>query len=329
MGVKNWRDVVPWRWADISELHVEKIAIDAPNYMMRRHSAIRPNLSNRISMTHIHLALGTIRAAMKKHLLPVFIFDGPPEALKRSPNPQIINAAQILYDQFTLDQDVYDRKMADSINENPAIRMYFALNHIKDLCRAIGVPSITAPSEAEMFGAVLCRDRLVGTLVSNDADALLFGSPHITKSLHLTKGQIECTTLSELECTMNLDIDLLRDLAIVCGCDFHKKGVRGLGPRKGVIELQRYGGLENLLKARGLTHSEREEYIHAREVFDEPSYISTTGVDLSLKPPVVTRLSHLLGPVLGMDKAESKTRELVRLWKDFGNTQSTLESFVS
>ncbi len=329
MGVKGWNNVIPWQWAELSDLYIPKIAIDAPNYMMRRASNIRSRQSNRTPMTHIHLAFGLIRQALKRHMLPVLIFDGPPETLKRKPNPQLITAAQMLYERFLLKQDMYDRKIVESLQENPAVRMYFAVNHIKDLCRAIGVPAITAPSEAEMFGAVLCRDGLVGTVVSNDADALLFGSPHVTKSLQLSKGKMECTTLSELERTLNLDIELLRDLAIVCGCDFHKKGVKGLGPRKGSIELQRYGGLRYLLKARGLTPSEREEYIRAREVFDEPSYMSTNGVDLTLKPPVVTRLTRILGLAWGREKAETKTKEIVRLWKKFGKEQSTLESFVS
>lgn len=329
MGVKGWNNVIPWQWANLSDLYVPKIAIDTPNYLMRRASNIRTRQSNRIPVAHIHIVFGVIRQALKKHILPVFIFDGPPETLKRKPNPQLITAAQMLYERFLLKQDVYDQKVADSLQENPAIRMYFVANHIKDLCRAIGVPAITAPSEAEMFGAVLCREGLVGTVVSNDADALLFGSLHVTKSLQLTKGRMECATLAELERTLNLDLELLRDLAIVCGCDFHKKGVKGLGPRKGSIELQRYGGLAYLLRARGLTPSEREEYIRAREVFDEPTYMSVNGVDLTLKPPVVTRLTRLLGPALGKEKAEVKTREMVRLWKMFGNTQSTLENFVA
>jgi flap endonuclease-1 len=329
MGVKGWNNLIPWRWADISELYVHNIAIDAPNYLTRRSAAIPTEQSKRIPMIHITLALGTIRQALKRHLLPAFIFDGPPESLKREPNPQLITAAQTLYERFLTKQDVDDRKVAESLQENPAVKMYFAAKHIKDLCRAVGVPAITAPSEAEMYGAVLCRDGHVGTVVSNDADALLFGAPHVTKSLQLSKERMECATLSELERTLDLDIELLRDLAIVCGCDFHKTGIKGLGPRKGVIQLKRFGGLKYLLKARGLTPSEREVYIRAREVFDEPGYMSTNGVDLTFKPPMVPRLSRMLVPVLGRDKAEDKTRELVRLWKNFGSKQSTLESFVS
>lgn len=328
MGVKNWCNVVPWRWAEISELFVPRVAVDAPNYMTRRSSTIRSVVSNRVPMTHIHLAFGTIRAALKQHILPIFIFDGPPETLKRKPNPQLISRAQTLYERFLLRQDIHDSKVADSLNETPAIRMYFAANHIKDLCRAIGVPAITAPSEAEMYGAVMCREGLVGTVVSNDADALLFGSPHVTKSLQFTKGIMECVTLSELERVVDLDIELLRDLAIVCGCDFHKKGVKGLGPRKGALELKRHGGLPFLLRAYGFTPSEREEYLLAREVFNESTFMITNDIDLSLKPPIVTKLERVLNPAFGKNAAEAKVREVVRLWKMFGKTQSTLEQWV-
>lgn len=328
MGVKNWRNIVPWQWANISDLYIHKIAIDAPNYMTRRSSTIRSRVSNRVPMTHIHLAFGTIRSALRNHILPVFIFDGPPETLKRKPNPQLITTAQMLYERFSAGQDVFDSKVADPLNENPALRMYFAVNHIKDLCRAIGVPAITAPSEAEMYGAVMCREGLVGTVVSNDADALLFGSPHVTRSLQLSKELIEYTTLSELERVLDLDIELLRDLAIVCGCDFHKKGLTGLGPRKGALELKRHGGLAYLLRAHGLMPSEREAYIQAREVFNEPSYMTAKVEDLSLKPPVITKLIRILEPAMGQKTAEFKVREVVRLWKMFGKTQSTLEQWV-
>ena len=329
MGVKNWKNMVPWRWAHVSELFIPKIAVDAPNYMMRRLSTIRLTSSNKIPLAHVHITFGLIRQALRHHILPVLLFDGPPESLKRKPNPELITTAQMLYERFLTKQDIYDIKIVEALRESPALRMYFAVNHIKDLCRAAGIPGITSPSEAEMFGAVLCREGLVGSVVSNDADALLFGSPHVIKSLQLSKGTMECTTLSELERVLDLDLELLRDLAIVCGCDFHKKGIKGLGPRKGAIELRRYGGLKYLLRARGLSLSEREDYIRAREVFDEASFLSTKGVDLTLKPLITPRLVKLLEPVMGKDNAETKTRELIQIWKMFGSTQTTLESFVS
>ncbi|MHA3962770.1 MAG: hypothetical protein AM325_004445, partial [Candidatus Thorarchaeota archaeon SMTZ1-45] len=76
------------------------------------------------------------------------------------------------------------------------------------------------------------------------------------------------------------------------------------------------------------TPSEREEYLQAREVFNESTYMTTNGIELSLKPPIITKLVRVLSPAFGKATAEAKTREMVRLWKMFGKTQSTLEQWV-
>lgn len=328
MGVKNWNDLMHWRTIDVSDLSVPVIAIDAPNYMSRRGSVIQTKNYDRVPLTHIRLALGTIRASLKRDILPVFIFDGPPEALKRRPNPDLVATASKLYQEFSRTQDVYDREMADALHQSPAVKMYFAACHLKDLCSAIGIPAITAPSEAEMFAAVLCREGKVGTVVSSDADVLLFGSPNMTRSLQMTKGKLESATLEELKSSTGLTLEQLRDLAIICGCDFHKKGVKGLGPRKGIAELQRHGDLASVLKARGIPPSEREEYLVARESFDEAEYISTKGVNLSLKAPIVPRMQRLLSVVFGGTRALDQSQELVGIWREFGKSQSTLESWM-
>jgi hypothetical protein len=224
------------------------------------------------------------------------VFDGPPENLKRQPNPQLVAAAHDLYREFIKERNPYNIALSEKLYTSPALRLYFSL--------------------------------FVGTVASNDADALLFGSPHVTRQLHLSKRKIFRATLDDLQSAIGLDLELLRDLAIVCGCDFHKEGVKGIGPRKGVVLLQRHGGLVGLLKAQGYTASQREEFILAREVFDEPNYLSSSGINVSLRPPMVPSAVRLLGPVLGSEKAEIRVGEAVRLWKDFGRHQTTLEQWV-
>jgi len=207
MGVKNWKELMHWRYTNVSELAVPVIAIDAPNYMSRRGNVVQTKNFDRVPLTHIHLTLGTIRASLRKNILPVFIFDGPPEGLKRRPNPDLVATASGLYQEFSRTQDVYDRELADTLHQSPATRMYFAANHIKDLCSALGIPAITAPTEAEMLAAVLCKEGKVGTVVSTDVDVLLFGSPLVTRSLQLTKGKIESATLAELVTSTGLTLE--------------------------------------------------------------------------------------------------------------------------
>ncbi|MHA1909583.1 MAG: hypothetical protein ACW98Y_19950 [Candidatus Thorarchaeota archaeon] len=330
MGVKNW-DFIPWKWTGLDDIRPSILAIDTPNYITRRLQAFEYGTkisSERIPTSHLTLTLGIIRSCLTNRILPIFVFDGPPENLKRDTNPELLRLAANLYSQFNESKDIYNSKIAEQIINSRALRWYFSVNHIKDLCSALGIPAVTAPSEAEMMAAVMCKEGLVGSVLTNDADSLLFGSPHVTRTIQFSKGLIETCTLQDLEAVVKLELEQLRDLAIVCGCDFHKEGVKGVGPRKGVVLLERHGGLEGLLKSKSYTTSQIEEYMLAREVFDEPKYVSLNGVNVSLGAPIIPQVIEILRPVLGQDNAEQQSRRFIQLWKNFGKEQTTLEQWV-
>ena len=330
MGVKNWNDsVVPWRWTGIEEISPGTIAIDVPNYLTRRLLVMKTAKSpdGRLPLTHVGTFLSLTRTLLSVHILPVMIFDGPPESRKRAPNPELIQTANNLYKEFVKSGDPYNEEVSKVLWKSRAVKMYFAAEHIKDLARVIGVPAITAPSEAEMLAAAMCRDNLVDTVVSNDVDTLLFGGPLVTKQLQVSNNRILRAKLNELETQMDLDLERLRDLAVLCGCDFHS-GAKGIGPRKGALLLQRHGNLLEVLKAKGVPHSEREDFIRAREVFDEPSYLSTDGIDLRLNPPIVPKLNRYLRMTMSENAVEASVEKILKLWKGFGTRQSSLEQWI-
>jgi flap endonuclease-1 len=329
LGVKQW-DFIPWRWVDSSEIGRAPVAIDIPNYITRRISVIprKTSENGRIPLNHITVGIGILRAMLRAQILPVFVFDGPPEKFKRTPNSEIALKASLLYNSFKSEGDPYNEKIAEALWKSPALRAYFGAEHLRDLARCVGVPAITAPSEAEMMAAVMCKEGIVCTVVSNDSDTLLFGSPHTTKQLHLSRNLIHRATLNDLLNVIDLELETLRDLAVICGCDFHTAGVKGIGPRRGASLLKRYGSLEVLLKARGFNASSREEFILAREVFDEVNYISVIGINPVFNPPIVPKIIRLLRPVMGSSKAESIAESFIRLWKDYGEVQETLEQWV-
>jgi flap endonuclease-1 len=330
MGVKNWSDLVPWRWVSIDELRPRVIAIDAPNYLTRRHQAYASksrSSTERIPTFHLSAALGVIHSCLSRRLLPVFVFDGPPEALKRKPNPELVRHAADLYSEYYASGDIYNTRIAEELVASPSLHWYFSVNHIKAMCAAIGIPSLTAATEAEMTAAVLCEKAMAGSVMSNDVDALLFGSPHVTRTAHLGKGLIERCMLGDLKKSIGLSLSMIRDLAIVCGCDFHE-GVKGIGPRKGIVLLGRYGGLRGLLKARGYTQSEIDEIAIAREVFEEARFISTESIQVKLAPPVIPLVHHILEPIMGVEAAQRQVASLVKSWKDFRKEQTTLEYWV-
>jgi flap endonuclease-1 len=330
MGVKKWDDnVVPWRWTGLEEVSPGTIAIDVPNYLTRRLIVMKTAKSpdGRLPLTHVGTFLSLVRSTLSVHILPFMIFDGPPESRKHAPNPELIQTAHNLYKEFVKDGDPYNEGISEALWKSRAVRMYFATEHIKDLARVIGVPTITAPSEAEMLAAAMCRDGIVDTVVSNDVDTLLFASPHVTKLLQVSNRQILRARLEDLETHMELDLEQLRDLAVLCGCDFHV-GIKGIGPRKGALLLQRHGGLPEVLKTKGLPHSARQNFIRAREVFDEPAYLSTEGIGLKLNPPIVPRLIRYLRIVMSEKAVETSVEKILKLWKGFGTRQSSLEQWI-
>jgi 5'-3' exonuclease len=239
-----------------------------------------------------------------------------------------VRRANELYKIFQQERDPYIEDVSNELWKSPALRLYFAAEHLRELGRNVGIPVLTAPSEAELYAAVLCRDGAVDTVVSNDADAILFGSPHVTKQMQLSNEKILRVTQSDFEQSLHLDLEYLRDLAIVTGCDFHKAGVKGIGPRRGAVLLQKHGGLEGLLKARGFVASERIEYIEAREVFDEASYLSANKLEFKLNPPLVPKVLRSLETIMPTERAELTTQKIVSLWRTFGNRQQTLEQWL-
>ena len=330
LGVKNWNDsVIPWRWAGIDEVSPGTIAIDVPNYLTRRLLVMKTTKlkDGRLPLAHVGTFLSLVRSTLSVHILPIMIFDGPPETRKRTPNPELIQTAHNLYEQFVREGDPFNEAISQVLWKNRAVRMYFAAEHIRDLSRVIGIPTMTSPSEAEMLAATLCRDKQVDTVVSNDVDSLLFGSPHVTKQLQVSNSRILRAKLEDFETQMGLDLERLRDLAVLCGCDFHE-GLKGVGPRKGALLLQRHGGLLEVLKAKGISYAKREEFVQAREVFDEPSYLSTDGVELRLHPPIVPKLTRALRMLMSADAAETSVDRILKLWKQFGTRQSTLEQWI-
>lgn len=331
MGVKNWgNDVIPWKWTTSAGIIPGTVAIDVPNYLTRRMAVLqnKRDENGKLPLSHVGSFLSLVKITLGNQILPVFIFDGPAESRKRSPNPALVKKATNLYRTFQQEGDPYDEEISAELIGSPALKAYFAAEHLRDLGSMIGVPTITAPSEAEMFAAVLCRDGLAVTVVSNDSDALLFGSPHVTKQMQLSSGRILCVTASNFEKHIGLDIELIRDLAIVSGCDFHREGVKGIGVKRGAVLLQRYGGLEGLLKAQGYSISERKEFIEAREVFDEASYMSAKDLKLTLNPPLVSKMVRALETIMPAEQAESLSTRITTLWRSFGNRQSTLEQWL-
>jgi len=127
----------------------------------------------------------------------------------------------------------------------------------KRLLELMGLPAVQAPSEAEAQAAHMARKGDVWAAASKDYDALLFGAPRLVRFLTISGREFLPATGTFRPITPEL-IDLQRmldalgitrvqlvDLGLLVGTDFHP-GVRGIGPKKALALVKRYGAIEEM-----------------------------------------------------------------------------------
>ena len=186
-----------------------------------------------------------------------FVFDGAPPVLKAAE----LGRRRAVKAQF-------DREHATAVAAGDLATAYKKatmtsrltremVDQARELLRLLGIPTIQAPSEGEAQAAHMARTGRVWTAASKDYDTLLFGTPGLLRFLTIggkeflpSKG-----TFRALEPEMiDLDAQLahwrisregLIDLAVLVGTDFNA-GVRGIGPKKALALVQRYGRIEEM-----------------------------------------------------------------------------------
>ena len=109
-----------------------------------------------------------------------------------------------------------------------------------------------APSEGEAQGSYMVKKGDFNGIISQDTDCLLFGCPCMIKNLSIShrkkkvgKNSYETTKPLLLDLQTNLDslnitLDQLIVIAILCGTDFNNNGVKGIGPKKALKLVKQY-----------------------------------------------------------------------------------------
>jgi flap endonuclease-1 len=129
-------------------------------------------------------------------------------------------------------------------------------------------------------------------VVSQDYDCLQFGASRMLKNFKLSSRQSKDLQVISLEKTLNeLNVtrEQLVDIAILVGTDFNA-GIHGIGPKKGLKLIQKYGNLESALKK--LDKTIEEDYNQIREIFLKPDVV--TDYDLKFRNPKREKLVDFL-----------------------------------
>ena len=216
----------------LEQLKNKPIAIDCYNtlYQFMRTMPMLTDKHGRVTSHLVGLFNRTTRL-MSMGLKLCYVLDGPFPEIKK--HKRIVSGAAV--------QPRTSRTFtAEMIAE------------VRALLEALGIPVVQAPSEGEAQAAHMAARRDVWAVATQDYDALVFGAPRMIKNLTFAKtrrwpkgGKFSLIgtyliELKELLKQHKLDKSQLLTLAVLIGSDFGP-GVAGIGPKKGLKLVQKYG----------------------------------------------------------------------------------------
>ena len=232
-----------------------RVAVDAHNWLFTYQSPVVRHRSEATYTTadgeevpHLLGALKGLGTLAANDLRPVFVFDGTPVDLKR----EEIAARRAQREQADdLLQAARERGDPEAIRKYKAQTQRLSertLSTARALLDRLDVPVVDAPAAGEAQAAHLVRQGTCEAVLSDDYDALLFGSPRTVRQFS-GRGPAELvdlpTTLSEL----GVDHEELVDVALLCGTDYND-GVDGVGPTYGLRGVREHGSAEAYLAER-------------------------------------------------------------------------------
>ena len=287
MGV-NFKDLVTPVAAPLEMLKGRVIAIDGYNALYQFLAIIRQpdgtplrDSQGRIT-SHLSGVFYRTVNFLEGGIKPAFVFDGKPPELKTEEivrRVKVKEKAREDYKEAVERGDFVEARKFAQATSRLSIDM---VQQAKDLLGAMGVPCIQAPSEGEAQAAFMTRKGDAWATVSQDYDALLFGSPRLVRNLTISGRrklpnkrvyidiEPEMLRLEDTLAELKLTRERLIDLGILLGTDFNPDGFKGIGPKKAFKIITEAGTLESAIEKRMIEPDEKFDFKAIREIFLNP-----------------------------------------------------------
>lgn len=267
-------DIVPRKAIEFSELKGKTIAIDAFNTIYQFLSTIRqqdgtPLMDSKGEVTsHISGLFYRNINLLQEGLKLIYVFDGKPPELKKRENArraEIKQQAREKYEQAKQEGDIegmgrYSKQLSKITDK--------IIEESKELLKAMGIAVIQAPSEGESEASYLAKIGKAYAVGSQDYDSLLFQAPKLIQNLTLARRRRtisgfvyispEIIELEKVLNTLQINIDQLICLGILCGTDYNPGGVRGIGQKRALEIVKKFKQPYSIFK-------QVEQQIHQQE----------------------------------------------------------------
>lgn len=299
-------DIVTSSDLDMDDLNGHDIAMDAYNIIYQFLASIRQydgkplvDSSGRVT-SHLSGLLYRNANLMESGIRPIYVFDGKPDMMKEGTlekRKERKAEAKEEYQKALIEGDMERARTKAQQTSRMTTEIVESSDRLLDL---MGIPRVYAPGEGESQAAYMASTGDVWAVGSQDFDSLLCGTPRLVRNLTISgKRKLpgrkeyrrvtpELIILQDVLNQNDITREQLVDIAILCGTDYNE-GVKGIGPKRGLEYVKKYGDLEGVLEARGEEVNNHEDI---RKLFMEPNI--TKNYSLKSTDPDVDGIREFL-----------------------------------
>ncbi|MFH1470794.1 MAG: flap endonuclease-1 [Candidatus Micrarchaeota archaeon] len=338
MGV-DFSGVIASSPISLETLAGKKVAIDAYNAIYQFLSIIRqrdgtPLMDYNGKVTsHISGLFYRTARLLELGIRPVYVFDGPPPALKRRTLMERFAIKEEARKEWKQALEKGDIETARSKAQATSRLTREMVEESKQLLFMMGVPSIQAPGEGEAQAASLVLNGQAYASASQDYDSLLFGTPLLIKNFtmsgrrKLPKKDIyvevepELIDLDKNLAALKLTREKLVWMGILVGTDFNE-GVKGIGPKKAYKLVGECSSLEEVI-----SKSNSEFEVDPKEL--ESLFLNPNVQDFeipTLAPDPKALGEFLTSRAFSPERVKNTISAISKSYSDKG-VQSRLDSF--
>lgn len=217
--------------------------------------------STKLPINHIQ---GTFHRAVKylrAGIIPVYIFDGKPPEIK----------AGVIAARSEMKINGKGVKVPQSI-----------FTDVMRLLQLMKIPYVQAPSEAEAQAATMCAQGVLDAVATTDTDSLTFGTTHQLIGLDGDVKFVTAITREHVLGGLGITQAQFIDLCILLGCDYTTAGLPGIGPKRSLKMIKKYGTIEAIIEGEKIKAPAGFTYKEARAEFEQPGVMQI--VDMYVAP---------------------------------------------
>lgn len=136
----------------------------------------------------------------------------------------------------------------------------------KTILHRLHVATFQADTEAEKACVELCKSQYVDAVLTEDTDALAYGTPLFLSKLNMGDHTMTSIHLADVLAALQLTYDQFKDMCIACGCDYNDR-ITGFGPVSIYKALKLYSTFETIQQEKSQLDWPRLHLERCRELF--------------------------------------------------------------